>query len=615
MSYVLAALFGESLPPSPGPASSSESSTSLQTGLLDHGRKIKEPSAFYATMLDIREILAFGVVATVLVLAMGRETWLTMGSGHAFQVLYSGALAAQFIIWGNEYCGHVKWLNSSGFTERRGLGKWACRLYGLSRSPRLSLRQFALMLIALVLSLITAMRWRQVLPMSFLLAGIVMSHLFWDRANIGGHGGLPVIHTLFCISLMADGNEAVVCRCVQAILAASYFGSGLCKLVTSLCLQRPRHWWGSGEGLKFYLLDSISIRPMRGIRRAVRAAVLEAGPSLKPLCDFAMNAALLFELSVPALAVFNARFAAISLFFFHYSIWFIFDIDFLSFWGPSLLAFAVQGVSSSFAPEAAMEEVISAWKAAPIRTAVLVSYTVIQVVVSLLVYDLNPRRGELLPFSAYPMFEEATRMFRESQAMALVLRVPTAVPIPEPYYIRMQALSTTPSQNFLSGPEVLSAVDARCLVVGIPRRAEQHPQPEDYVGGIWRPPPRPQPQGKLDACAQGIAAFCTTCVTDANGSLALNHERECKSEGSGSIILVGNVDCGPAMPELHALLNLLLSMAPSDAWRPERMRQLLAAYDDAENALARCLRVDKPFRKEIQLLEVDSSVDSPVMGA
>mmetsp|Transcript_35226 Transcript_35226/g.63940 ORF Transcript_35226/g.63940 Transcript_35226/m.63940 type:complete len:284 (-) Transcript_35226:38-889(-) len=178
--------------------------------------------------------------------------------------------------------------------------------------------------------------------------------------------------------------------------------------------------------------------------------------------------------------------------------------------------------------------------------------------------------------------------------------------------VTKEALSTTPSQHFLTGPEVLSAVDARCLVVGIPRRAEQHPQPEDYVGGIWRPPPRPQPHGKLDACAKGIAAFCATCVTDANGSLALNHERECEAEGSGSIILVGNVDCEPAMPALHSLLNLLLSMAPADAWRPKRMRQLLAAYDNAENALARCSRVEKVFRKEVQLA---NGSDCDLVGA
>merc|ERR1712232_1532009 len=140
-----------------------------------------------------------------------------------------------------------------------------------------------------------------------------------------------------------------------------------------------------------------------------------------------MTGALLFELSVPALVCTSPGVAAVLLFAFHYIVWFLFDIDFLSYWAPSLLVLAVEDTSllKSFANSAGGGWLWSAVVASPLQTTVLLVYTATQVAISLRVYDLNPRRSELLPFSAYPMFEEATRCFQEDQAMALVLRVPT----------------------------------------------------------------------------------------------------------------------------------------------------------------------------------------------
>merc|ERR550514_2541672 len=152
----------------------------------------------------------------------------------------------------------------------------------------------------------------------------------------------------------------------------------------------------------------------------------------------------------------------------------MFDIDFLSFWAPSLLALAVEAAPALTLP-AALQVFGDAFTAAPVRTALLAAYTTVSVLVSLCVYDLNPRRGELLPFSSYPMFEEAAFMFDKEQALALVLRVPTATAVPEPYYLRMQALAPAAPKrselDILSGPEVLADVDHRILVVGIPRQA------------------------------------------------------------------------------------------------------------------------------------------------
>lgn len=610
-----------------GHADSQESGTLKQT-LLSNGtgngfmsvtgkNGTPEPEPFYATMRDPREIAAFAVAAVALLLGVRCESWLGLPPEQALQILYTVTLAIELAIWSDEFCGHVAWLTGSKFTKRRGLGKWAAPVYGLVGMPALSVGQFALALLALIFTLLLAAFWPMFTIIAFLLSCLVMSHLFWDRQNIGGHGALPLIHTLFCLSMQADGNQVVVRGCIQILLGASYFGSALCKLATSLFIQRPRMWWGSGEGLKFYLLDSLSIRPMRGVRCAVREWILTAGPNSRPLLDIAMNGALLFELGVPVLMIFHARYAAVALYVFHYGVWFMFDIDFLSFWGPSLLALAVTDWPT-FTSSGALAQIQAAVTAVPLRTCLLLLYTALQAIVAMTVYDLNPRRGELLPFSAYPMFEEATRLFRENQAMALVLRIPTEVPIPEPYYLRMSALSSSPSDTFLFGPDVLENIGQRVLVVGIPQQANARSSADaDYVGGVWRPQ-KAKRSGHLENCATGITTVmgycgaddCSACSQDASGSQALNHERECSASRDDNVIIAGNVSWRNAQWSIQQLIHHLIRMTPKDAWRPDRMRDLLAGYREAEEALARCPRAVS-FREEMNI----SMCSTPVLKA
>jgi hypothetical protein len=244
----------------------------------------------------------------------------------------------------------------------------------------------------------------------------------------------------------------------------------------------------------------------------------------------------------------------------------------------------------------------------------------VQVLISLIVYDLNPRRGELLPFSAYPMFEEATRLFQENQALALVLRVPTEVPIPEPYYLRMSALSTSsPSDQYLTGPQVLEDIGQRVLVVGIPQKANPRSSNDsEYVGGVWRPQKKSRSGTRLENCATGITQAmaycgvedCSTCSVDASGSHALNHERECTATADDNVIIAGNVSWENVRWPVQKLIHRLTRMSPKDAWKPERMQELLAAYRDAEAALATCPR-GPAFREEMKR----SLCSTPVLKA
>eukprot|EP00929_Paragymnodinium_shiwhaense_P107515 TRINITY_DN73630_c0_g1_i1.p1 TRINITY_DN73630_c0_g1~~TRINITY_DN73630_c0_g1_i1.p1 ORF type:complete len:641 (+),score=103.68 TRINITY_DN73630_c0_g1_i1:70-1992(+) len=537
-----------------------------------------------AAMADPRDIWAFGGTLVGLILALGHEQLLGLDAAAAVQVLYPLILANSFLAWSSEHCGHVDWLLDSGYTKRRGLSKWASALYGFLQPPGLSLCQFAWVYLALVLSLFYVAVHPEYTPVCFVLVILIMSHLFFNRANIGGHGGLPVFHTLFCLSMQTEENMGAVILCVQVNLCSFYFSCFLCKLFTTLCLQRPRLWWGRGASFKFYLLDNISIRPMAGFRKWVRDFLLRTGSAT--LGGLMMNFWLVFALCSPGLIFLQPQLAAVALWIFHYATWFFFDIDFLSFWGPSMIILAVQtptmmmGLLDDYG-----EGLFAAYEAAPVRTGLMLAYTAIQVVVGLMVYDLNPHLKELLPFSAYPMFEESTTIFEPSQAMALVLRVPTATSVPEPYYLRMQALSTTPNEHYATGLAVVEKARHRMLVIGIPKRPPV--EGESIKGGC------------LDKCCGAIAKMCCSggCCSTADGEHSLNHERENDAK-AGTVMIVGNLDITPAMEELRSLLVILTTYVPSDAWKPKRMQAMLDAFDAMQAALEKCPRVAS-YRQEL----------------
>lgn len=558
---------------------------------------------FFATMLDPREFAAFGSIAVAMFLSCNREAFFSLSAQSTFRSLYMVNLAVVFLVWSSEFCGHVDWLNTSGTTKRRGLSKWANPLYGFVSVPALTLGKFALVLLALIVALLIGAWFPIITPLCYALACLVYSHLFWNRQNIGGHGGLPALHTLFCLSMGTDANGDVVRACIQVMLAFSYFGSAVCKLATSLCIQRPRRWWGRAESMKFYLLDAISIRPMQGIRKLVREMVLTATSRLLP--DLAMNIWLLAVTTSPVCMYYFPRYEGVAMAGFHWGAWFLFDIDFLSFWGPSLLAATVDG-----APISRVVDIGAAIDASPIQTYILLAYVSVQVLMALTMYDLNPRSRELLPFSSYPMFEESTVPFEESQAMALVLHVPTAVSIPEPYYLRMQALAVTPNEKFITGPELLGPIGQKILVVGIPRgEQKQDNSAQKYSGGVWHPERR-SPQTRLgniaDMCV-GATRTCDTCVSatcakiseDVDGTNALNHERESSGE-AGTIALVGNIDVARVMPQLEVLLGLLTTYTTKDNWSYKRMASLLRAFDDVQSAMEVCPRAPV-FRVEMKL--------------
>jgi len=305
--------------------------------------------------------------------------------------------------------------------------------------------------------------------------------------------------------------------------------------------------------MKFYLFDNIGARPMRGFRKRLRMWLLETGPRARPAANIILSTVLLWELVAPLLMVYCVRTLGLSLLVFHTFCWLLLDIDFLTCWCPTLLALMVD-LRPLLAPGAAIEVLVDAWGAAPVRTSALLLYTAVQVVVSLSVYDLNPSRKELLPFSAYPMFQEAGCLFEEDRASALMFRVPPAAPAltPEPYYLRMAALSTGPSdKGFLYGAQALDSIEERMLIVAVPRK---------------------DTAGLGDETAAG-----------------LDHERECGA-ATGTVRLVCNVDAERAMPLIFSFLEIFTTMKPQDAWEPAKMHRLLQARSDVDSMLRQCPR-------------------------
>ena len=123
--------------------------------LLDDRPPLVSDAKKYATMTDPREVAAFSINAVALVLALNCE-WLPHQDSRLFPRFYCGTLALQFLVWSDEFCGHVRWLIDSQYTSQRGLGKWAKPLYGLVGMPPLSLGQFLFVLVALVVTLLAA---------------------------------------------------------------------------------------------------------------------------------------------------------------------------------------------------------------------------------------------------------------------------------------------------------------------------------------------------------------------------------------------------------------------------------------------------------------------------
>lgn len=182
----------------------------------------------------------------------------------------------------------------------------------------------------------------------------------------------------------------------------------------------------------------------------------------------------------------------------------------------------------------------------------------------------------------------------------------------------MSALSTSPSDEYLSGPQVLENIGQRVLVVGIPQKANpRSTKDSEYAGGVWRPQMKRR-NSRLQNCATGITTVmgycgaddCSACSVDASGSHALNHERECTATADDNVILAGNVSWENARWTVQKLIHSLTRMTPKDAWKPERMRELLAAYREAEAALATCPR-GPAFREEMNI----SLCSTPVLKA
>jgi len=501
---------------------------------------------------DSREHVAFGAMFLAFLVASTHEGSLDWEAARLFQVLYNLTLAVQLSSWSLEYCRFVNWLCTTDCTSRRGLGKWASPLYGMFQIPALSMRWFKVALLVWIASLIVGVYCPGVTPIAFLCACIVESHLFWAR-HMSGHVGTQVIHTLFCASMMTKGNECAVLLCVQVNLASSYFGSALCKLLTSLCIQSTRRWWASGDSMKFYLFDNMGARPMRGFRQWFRKWLLASGPRAKPVCYMLMSSVFFAELVMPLLMAYCVRLVGFGLLAFHVSVWFLLDIDFLTCWSPTILALMVDH-RPLIMPGIVAQVLSDACAAVPVRTSLLVLYTSVQVAVSLSLYDLNPSRRELLPFSAYPMFQEANCLFEDANAMAVLFRAPTAAFMPDPYYLRMQALATGPSANGhfrCWGPRALDEVGQRMLIVALPRKV-----------------------------AQGLAS---------DTAAGLDHERECGVQ-AGAVRVVCNVDIERAMPQVLRYLGILTAMVPEDAWVPAKMKALMQAYGDVEAVLRQCPR-------------------------
>jgi len=342
---------------------------------------------------------------------------------RSFQRYYC-AFVAVTLIW-NHLEGHRKfyrWFVSSKIkpSHVRGLGHAGVKFYGFIPSPFLTTLQHDLACGILALSLLGSCGpWapRCCLSVAFVSWFFYYSQLFC-ATKAGGHGSTLIPGALLMLALSPTVDDAYgqfsrgdawALDFVKLQVAATYCGSGLCKLAGSLHF---RQFWGNGTTLQAYTFDAMWSRPGGEFTWMLQAAAVQC----PRLLVVAGTLSLFFEICFPfaltsRLAGILFSFAALA---FHTGVYFLQGFDFLSQWCPVILLFVVPGPASSQTMWDSLH--LGARGTASLDVAYFgvglgFLYTMASLFVSLTMMDVW--YGELPPFSCCPMFLVPRNLFAE----------------------------------------------------------------------------------------------------------------------------------------------------------------------------------------------------------
>ena len=193
---------------------------------------------------------------------------------RSFQCCYCAFIAVS-LGW-NHLEGHrsfYRWFYSSQIqpSQRRGLGHAGERIYGFLPAPWLSPSQHDMACALLCLSLLAScasLAPRGCLGVAFVSWFLYYSQIFC-ATKAGGHGSTLIPGTLLMLVLSPsiddidagarwDEADGWALEFIKLQVAATYCGSGLCKLAGSVYF---RQFWGNGTTLQAYTFDAMWSRP------------------------------------------------------------------------------------------------------------------------------------------------------------------------------------------------------------------------------------------------------------------------------------------------------------------------------------------------------------------
>eukprot|EP00439_Symbiodinium_sp_Y106_P041884 s4734_g5.t1 len=290
-----------------------------------------------------------------LVPLLARMLQAKVNPARSFQCCYCAFIAVS-LCW-NHLEGHrsfYRWFSSSKIepSQRRGLGHAGERIYGLLPAPKLSPLQHDAAFGAFFFSLLgscLAPSPRLCLGVAFLCWFFYYSQIFC-ATKAGGHGSTLIPGTLLMMALSPTIEDTYIWKdsveawwaldFIKLQVAATYCGSGLCKIAGSLYFQQ---FWGNGTTLQAYTFDAMWSRPGGEFTWQLQAIAVQCPRTLV----LAGTLSLLFEVCFPLALTsqeLGTAFACAALAF-HTGVYFLQGFDFLSQWCPVVLLFALPNAS------------------------------------------------------------------------------------------------------------------------------------------------------------------------------------------------------------------------------------------------------------------------------
>ncbi|CAE7719515.1 unnamed protein product [Symbiodinium sp. CCMP2592] len=330
---------------------------------------------------------------------------------RSFQCCYCAFIAVS-LCW-NHLEGHrsfYRWFSSSKIepSQRRGLGHAGERIYGLLPAPKLSPLQhdaaFGVFFFSLLGSCL-APSPRLCLGVAFLCWFFYYSQIFC-ATKAGGHGSTLIPGTLLMMALSPTIEDTYIWKdsveawwaldFIKLQVAATYCGSGLCKIAGSLYFQQ---FWGNGTTLQAYTFDAMWSRPGGEFTWQLQAIAVQCPRTLV----LAGTLSLLFEVCFPLALTsqeLGTAFACAALAF-HTGVYFLQGFDFLSQWCPVVLLFALPNASWQMT-KASLRFGATSLGGLDLGLSLGFLYTACSMLVSLTMVDVW--YGEVPPWSCCPMF-------------------------------------------------------------------------------------------------------------------------------------------------------------------------------------------------------------------